>query len=45
VVTIYLPSDAPEDLRDLMEVLVEAMVLALSDTPLNIEVREEILRT
>jgi ABC-2 type transport system permease protein len=43
VVTIYLPSDAPDDLRDLMAVLVEAMVLALSDTPLNIEVREETL--
>lgn len=42
-VTIYLPSDAPDDMHDLMEVLVEAMVLALSGAPLNIEVREEIL--
>ena len=43
IVTVYLPSNAPEDLREVMVVLVEAMVLALSGTPLNIEVQEEIL--
>jgi ABC-type Na+ efflux pump permease subunit len=43
VVTIYLPSDAPEDLHDLMPVLVEALALALSDTPLNLDVHEEVL--
>ena len=43
VVTIYLPSDTPDDMRDLMPVLVEAMVLALSDEPLNFDVNEEIL--
>lgn len=43
VVTIYLPSDAPQDLREVMEVLTEAFVLTLSGAPLNIEVREEVL--
>jgi ABC-2 type transport system permease protein len=43
IVTVYLPSDAPQDLRETMEVLVEALVLSLSGTPLNFEVREEIL--
>ena len=43
VVTVYLPSDAPADLREVMAVMVEAMVLTLSGASLNIEVREEIL--
>jgi ABC-2 type transport system permease protein len=43
IVTVYLPSDAPDDLREIMDVLVEIMVLAISDTPLNIEVNEEVL--
>jgi ABC-type Na+ efflux pump permease subunit len=43
IVTVYLPSDASEDLRQAIEVLVEALVLSLSDTPLNFEVNEEIL--
>jgi ABC-2 type transport system permease protein len=43
IVTVYLPSDAPQDLREVMEVLVESLAVSLSDTPLNIEVREEIL--
>jgi ABC-2 type transport system permease protein len=43
IVTVYLPSDAPQDLREVMEVLVEALVLPLSGTPLNFDVREEIL--
>ena len=43
IVTIYLPSDAPDDLREVMDVLAEVMVLEISDTPLNIVVNEEIL--
>jgi ABC-2 type transport system permease protein len=43
IVTIYLLSDAPDDLREIMEVLTEAMVLAISGAPLNLEVNEEVL--
>lgn len=43
IVTIYLMSDAPEDLQEVMDVLAEMMVLAITDTPLNIEVNEEVL--
>ncbi len=42
-VTLYLPSDAPEDIREVMVVLVEAMVLALGDGQLNFDVNETML--
>lgn len=42
-VTIYLPSDAPEEMHEMMTVMAEAFVLALSGAPLNVEVHEEIL--
>ncbi len=43
VVTIYLPSDAPDDLQDIMEVLSEMLVLAVTNQPINIEVNEQVL--
>ena len=43
IVTIYLPSDAPEDLQEVMEVLSEMLALAVTDHPLNIEVNEQVL--
>ncbi len=42
-VTLYLPSDAPEDIREMMSVLVEAMLLTLGDSPLDFEINESVL--
>ncbi len=42
-VTIYLPSDAPEEMLAMAEALVETIVFALFDIPLDFEVTEEIL--
>jgi hypothetical protein len=42
-VTVYLAADAPEEMRAMAESLVEAMILGLSGTPLNINVNEETL--
>lgn len=42
-ITIYLPSEAPDDMRHVMVVLVEAMVLSISGAPLNIDFNEEVL--
>ena len=42
-VTVYLASDAPEEMSAMAESLVDAMVLALYGTPLNFNVTEETL--
>lgn len=42
-VTIYVPSDVDDDIKDAMQVVVEAMTLTLTGRSLNIEANEVIL--
>ncbi len=43
IVTIYVPSDVDDDIKDAMQVVVEAMTLTLTGRSLNIEANEVIL--
>ncbi len=42
-ITIYLRSDAPEDMAEMAAVLVEAMLLTFSDSPTHFDITEQVL--
>lgn len=42
-ITLYLRSDAPEDMAEMAAVLVEAMLLTFSGSPIHFEITEQVL--